>query len=391
MQNRRKVINRLQVIQNFPSGGSSVNLPYLDDNFNLVLNGNFQGNRKAPNANEFFREVLKCWEVFQERCEIGNPLKVDRIITGNAGGYPVNPSGGLNSIDNNLYNNVLSKVYGHVRGNIDLSVDLAEGGQTKKMFGGVSDLVGYVQRFDPRDLKRWFLAYVKDPRKAAKGVGGKWLEYQYGWKPLAQSIYGTSIAIQRKLPDLLVVKKRGKVVSTGPISGTTQVQELTGIPYTGVHTLSKRCEISVRFQFKPSAIQFLGSFTGLNPAGILWELTPYSFVVDWFINFGGYLRNLESALLYAQSFRDGYVTHTTLSHVEDDYSDHKNVNFGGRQYYTRLQSGANYFRWKKRVVLTSAPFPRPPRFSADLGSGQLLNAAGLLSQHLGDGPRIKPR
>jgi hypothetical protein len=31
----------------------------------------------------------------------------------------------------------------------------------------------------------------------------------------------------------------------------------------------------------------------LDPASVLWEITPYSFVVDWFVPFGTYLDNLN--------------------------------------------------------------------------------------------------
>jgi hypothetical protein len=34
----------------------------------------------------------------------------------------------------------------------------------------------------------------------------------------------------------------------------------------------------------------------MNPAGVLWELQPYSFVADWVVDIGGYIKSLTPIL-----------------------------------------------------------------------------------------------
>lgn len=62
-------------------------------------------------------------------------------------------------------------------------------------------------------------------------------------------------------------------------------------------------------RFEQLANQLLG--TRLTPA-LLWELTPWSWLIDWHVNVGGFLRNLEMTKSDNLVVRFGYVMHTTV-------------------------------------------------------------------------------
>lgn len=367
----------------YPSGVSVVDRPFsFSDKFSVstdVRNGNFH----SPNAQEFDKEFTCSFS--------GTRLRFDPVAFGGALSQSVTGTTGivpayfipLSTVSNNTYNAALSRLYDKIRGGIDLSVDLAESGQVVGMVRGVGKTISYVTSFKPSDLAHWYRDFRRDPSKAiknhAKGTGSKWLEFQYGWKPFAQSVYDTSLALQNSVSKPIRVKARASDSTVGLYSDRLDFDSFK--TYTAKVTRSERCEIAVRIAPKPSALLFLSGFTSLNPVSIAWELTPYSFVVDWFLNVGGYLRSLESALLYASSFVDGYRTDGIRLVSECDKCQGTAVGSGYTWLYD-YSSGLAVSSRKTRSVLSTIPYPHPPQLQADLGSTQLLNAAGLLSQHL---------
>lgn len=321
--------------------------------------GNNNGNFVTPNPISFTRTVY----VMFDGSEIsiypaGNQYtRYDRAV--GPDGTSVSGTVGLSrSYSNNVYNEALGRVFEQVRGSFDGAISIAEMGSTVKMVKSALKLVKYVRSFHP---KEW---------------GNKWLEYQYGWKPLVSDIYSFAEASQKQLPQHFRVKARASEQETARQVATWRTYG------TEIRTgsISRRCEIVCNFQISPSILQSLGNFSSLNPASIAWELTPYSFVIDWMVDIGGYLRNLETACLYSQAFKSGYVTQGYKLTVE-----------GSRAlsytYPSGISTSASYrstvnYTSKTRAVLGSIPYPKKPKFQVDLGSTRLISAAALLSQHL---------
>jgi hypothetical protein len=114
----------------------------------------------------------------------------------------------------------------------------------------------------------------------------------------------------------------------------------------------------------------------LNPAAIFWELVPYSFVVDWFIDIGGYLRNLQTAYAAGVVVHTGYKVQTTKRRAAGFV-------FGGTRQ-------GNYFNFAnavasgdqilyERFVQASLPVPYLPTLDVQLGWRRLLSGAALIS------------
>lgn len=140
---------------------------------------------------------------------------------------------------------------------------------------------------------------------------------------------------------------------------------------------SIRYQIEAQYRHGARFTETLSKFSSLNPISIAWEMMPFSFVADWFYDVGGYMRNLESSIVFGSLFDSGFTTYTYRfvhkGHVIGSYSDpggYQNIDWVGSQSRTGLD----------RQILTGSPVPLIPKFTTDLSSGRLLNAAALLAQ-----------
>jgi len=353
----------------YPGGGTTSSSHLLADYYDLfyVLNaGQTHGNRKDPGNQSFIKYY---YDPYHGQVISGQGPGTTRVQTGP---FPLIVPNSTYDWDNNLYNEVLSKVQDRIRARIDLSVNIAESKQSKAMFRDAGKLLSYVYRFRPSDLKKWYREFRRQP--AANRVGSKWLEFQYGWKPLASDLYESVVELAISRPHYMKVKERGK-------SERVKVMIGEGTGYDEATAFHKnRVLICCEYTLPTSDAQLLSNFTGLNPLGLAWELTPYSFVVDWFLDVGGYLRSFETSMLTSSNFLRGYVTET---YVDSSYGVDKHYKEYAPSYFDLVDLvGSSRVAAKRRTVLSSNPFPRTPSFKADLGSGRLLNAAALLSQFL---------
>jgi hypothetical protein len=341
-----------------------------------------EGDRKNPNRQVYHKEVVNSWR--------------GRIYKQETWGYVDDQYGDMKDgltplsrpdVSTFLYNACLSKTYDQIRGSIDLAVELGQAGQTIGMMRGAvkvlrfaGDLVRSVKQRRPVGVIAQFLTSfgVKRDFDRTKTVAELWLEYQYGWKPLVQTVYDCvdQLMTPSRRDDwpLLVLKSRKRVLT--PIS-TTRPSPQWGSGYneTIVGHHSSRGEMMTQWRIPPSRLLDLAGWTSLNPAGLAWELLPYSFVVDWFVDVGGWVRNLESACLYRSSYVRGYWT---LTHSTEMASAIRKTMSNG---FVALDADGVY-RDKDRAVLTNV-FPRTPSFSPKLGPERLLSAAGLLAGFLG--------
>lgn len=147
--------------------------------------------------------------------------------------------------------------------------------------------------------QRW-MPKRSDPKKAAD----LWLEWHFGWEPLYEDIYNACVILQSPVPQLIKVRCRSQTIPV-QIDYSFQMQEW-GADETldGIIREQMGARISVSNPNLWRATQL-----GLtNPASILWELVPYSFVVDWFIPVGAFLGSWTD--LWGLTVGDPYTTLT---------------------------------------------------------------------------------
>lgn len=114
-----------------------------------------------------------------------------------------------------------------------------------------------------------------------KAVHNAWLEYQYGWIP---TILDINTLVNKPLghPKMLI-----KGTGFGRHVWTYKSGENNVETYFEHNVLIQALAIAV----KPS-MQAATQYGVANPSLVLWEAVPYSFVVDWVFDIGGYLESL---------------------------------------------------------------------------------------------------
>lgn len=199
------------------------------------------------------------------------------------------------SLHYNPTNLALSKMWDEIeKVNANIAVFFAErqsaidmiANKATKIFLALRD----VKRGKPRKaMQRLGISGRQPPR--SKQASGQWLELQYGWLPLVGDIYNLA-----NLDPFA-----GDIIS-GRASATTQVK----YPNNGVVNCQHKCEHGLTVDCIDPALAYASQLGLTNPATIAWELTPFSFVIDWFLPIGDYIHRLTQDLGF--KFRDYYVS-----------------------------------------------------------------------------------
>jgi hypothetical protein len=289
------------------------------------------------------------------------------------GGYLSRAAGGINytpDVDwDYLRNRALEDLNEKTRGSLDLSVDLAESHQVLRM----ADLTRKVEDYTRTFTRRF---------GTLKAASNAWLEYTYGVKPLLGSIFGVADERLRHVMNKLDrFKGRAKKFQNPAGVALNTIDGNFLFPIDGG---SHKAAVTYRVECTVPEFD-ITRFSSLNPLSIAWELTPYSFVVDWFYDVGGYLRNMETALLYANRFRSGTLTYMTAAELNILMRKTGSDPANGVEFYDTSYIGSIKSRYIQRTIMGSYPFPSPPSLKADLGSSRLLSGASLLAGLLKSG------
>lgn len=158
-----------------------------------------------------------------------------------------------------------------------LVVNIAERQQTLDLFTDSAqsfiDTLRKVRRGDMAALRASF-------NRPHKRLADTWLKIHFGVEPLMKDAYAFADLVSEPLKNHMV-----------RASSTTQLPDYSQRTGSNRWTHSGSYSISIR---GPVAISnpnlYLASKVGLtNPLTVAWELTPWSFVADWFGTFGSFL------------------------------------------------------------------------------------------------------
>lgn len=218
-----------------------------------------------------------------------------------------------------------------------------------------------------------------------------WLALQYGIKPGMQDAYGIVSELER-----------ADSPNAHAYRGSAKAK-------TGLMTNQERTDIYHSDRFSPAGLRFIyrtSSFVGVsgtitmemscdplvtlsnlgitNPASIVWELTPFSFVVDWFLPLGDYINAWDATLGW--TFLNGSIAR--VGKLEGQFVGA--VNLYPLPYYGRndydlatihtLEKGQSRLFTFTRSVLVDFPGPRIPSFKSPVTVGHFANAMALLVQ-----------
>lgn len=256
------------------------------------------------------------------------------------------------------------------------AVDIAE---AKKSYDMIHHRV--VQIVDlARSVRRKAFAISRrnpnDPNKAPWAVMAKtWLEYKYGWSPLVSSAFGLADAVRKR-------SKNGKfrITQTHHYQRIRNIKKTNDLGFSSVmiQTADTYATVSSDYVVDCAWLQDASRFVGLNPLSIIWELVPYSFVADWFIDIGGYLQDFETSIAPGLTFKRGYTTFVHNVNNEIHIPAQKST-VGGRTHvnFDNLVFTEN-FRHKERTRLYSTVRPVLPSFDTKLGASRIISGAALL-------------
>jgi hypothetical protein len=149
---------------------------------------------------------------------------------------------------------------------------------------------------------------VHDARKLANRFSNYWLENVYGWAPLFNDMNDGATAILDILEDPIALRTHVSGFSrqdyTKTLSGTSYLGGVLGSAfetrYSGQYlralTYKFGCTVAASYR-NQSALGNAAKALGLswhNVVPSMWELIPYSFVVDYFTNTGDVLSALSA-------------------------------------------------------------------------------------------------
>lgn len=237
------------------------------------------------------------------------------------------------------------------------------------------------------DRNTGIVAYKYPKDLNTQDISGLWLALKYGWTPLLQDVYEAAKYIENVTSDPRVLKSR-----YGRVQPTLRVDDrVAGADYAFI------VEHNVRRAYRCVWVEELSTARSLgltDPLGVLWECTPYSFVVDWFIPIGNYLDNLSIVPSMSGSF------HRSTKYVSTGF---RRVTPCGPKTYSReyphdiyccpwmgdqqiksIEGGGSYVRdlWFEReaYVYLSVPPPGFKTLEKALSLGHIANAAALIHQ-----------
>lgn len=229
-----------------------------------------------------------------------------------------------------------------------------------------------VREFKPGTLTR------KPPKGwSSRDASGRWLEVQYGWKPLVSDLNGTIEWLNTSPAAQLTFKVTGSAMDEEFI---TRDRGSSLRPAQTRYKVKRVAKSIVHYQMVDYRAHNRAQ-AGLVPTlSVGWELVPYSFVIDWFLGVGSWLETFDATV--GKSFISGTIT----NFVEADIDGYTSLEYFGSPLLTRMayETSAECSLTGKvtgvyRGVLSS--FPRPlPVLKNPLSTSHVLNAIALVRQ-----------
>lgn len=262
------------------------------------------------------------------------------------------------------------------RSDVNLGVAFAERNRTAQLIGNnataIAQCLRRLRRGDFKGAGR-ALGVTTPGKPRGSGVTARWLELQYGWKPLLSDVYGAADALA----------KRGRhdwiVTGKGAYREDIDLSVVHGSGHSRCRTEVKgRKGVYVRIDAIPEneLLQSLAALGITNPLLIAWELVPYSFVLDWFLPVGSFVESLDAMLGYGPTW-------CSISHLENTRWSSRGISYeNASERYENSWSSSKHYVYLRRSALTSVPLPTLPRFKDPFSLGHMANGLSLLSQAL---------
>jgi hypothetical protein len=212
-----------------------------------------------------------------------------------------------------------------------------------------------------------------DPKKALELFFRLWLEARYGWRPLLYDIQGMVKAVGH-VNQSGIARRSARHVVPIEVSGTT-----TGGSADVNWSVEREQVGECRFR----AVVFHQSDMspiGVNPVLTIWEVTKYSFVIDWFIDIGSWLTAITP--------RIGYNELGVSVSWDIDYTEIVTTTLSSTSNWTNGYGPQIVKRTVKQYTRHPYTGVPVPSIQVNLNKLKVLDLIGLVFQHQSKMSRI---
>ncbi|UUW21323.1 MAG: maturation protein [Sanya fiers-like virus 24] len=186
-----------------------------------------------------------------------------------------------------MYNSIRKRIREE---SVNIAMMLAEFSQTVELFKDAAKIIATRGRSIAKQLR-------KDKSKA---VSKRYLQFQYGIAPLASDVTQLMKNMHESLYKPMYIRGVEKRTATGfRVSQLSPNSSLTTKTATAEVTRQVTYKTYYRARLSPAVLQRSLAASGFfNPFSLAYELIPFSFVLDWWINIGDVLASLENQLVF---------------------------------------------------------------------------------------------
>lgn len=240
-------------------------------------------------------------------------------------------------------------------------------------------LVNFLRNFTPRGaIKSLGKAITKrDVRNAA----GDYLAFKFGAEPLMSDVKGAAEAVAHLMVDKLDT-------FTVKVVGSGNKEESSTIVLANGDVATIRIKVNVRYvceyRLDNVLVREMSALGLINPAEILWEVVPWSFVVDWVLPIGNFIRHIsnEAGLKFHQGTKSTRIVKTVTVKSSRAGADPSTPQ---RNWFYEEWRHNNWSRTrgevsKVRTVLSASPRVELPRFKNPFSATHVLEGIALLLQ-----------
>jgi hypothetical protein len=155
---------------------------------------------------------------------------------------------------------------------------------------------GYRKKKGSKRKQRGSSVALPADRREAKDWANNYLEFHFGWSPMLKDIYDACEVLSQDFPPSLVTGTGGSKFATNNYVNNTRT----------IRTGTVRVKVRARVRVTNPNLLLASKLGLVNPLSVAWELVPFSFVVDWFVNVGDFLGSFTDLL--GLSLEDAHTT-----------------------------------------------------------------------------------